>query len=126
MSPYPKTSLALSGLFFAIAICSVEAQVTAQVTAEVEIHALIQAVEESGCEFERNGRRYDALEAADHMRLKYRRAKRYADSAEKFIDRLASKSSISGKPYLIVCATSGEHEAKEWLEAELVAQRKRS
>ena len=34
-----------------------------------------------------------ADDAADHLRLKHRRGKRYATSAETFIDRLASKSS---------------------------------
>ena len=97
----------------------------ASVDAEAEIVELIQAVALSGCEFERNGKRYDSLEAADHLRLKYTRGRRYARTAEQFIDRLASKSSITGKPYLIICAESGEHRAKDWLEAALNAQRKR-
>lgn len=95
----------------------------AQDRAEAEIQGLIEAVQVSGCEFERNGKRYDSLEAADHMRLKYRRGKRYAKTVEQFIDRLASKSSISGRPYVIICADSGEHTAKQWLEIELAAQR---
>lgn len=96
----------------------------ARVNAEAEIVELIQAVALSGCEFERNGKRYDSVEAADHLQLKYSRGKRYARTAEQFIDRLASKSSITGKPYLIICAKSGEHRARDWLEDALNAQRK--
>jgi len=104
------------------ALCAM-GSAAAQDLAEAEIQGLIEAVQLSGCEFERNGKRYDSLEAADHMRLKYRRGKRYAKTVEQFIDRLASKSSISGRPYLIICAASGEHTAKQWLEIELAAQR---
>ena len=35
--------------------------------------------------------------------MKYRRGKRYASTTEKFIERLASKSSMSRKPYYIEC-----------------------
>ena len=71
--------------------------------AETEIRSLIQAVAESGCDFERNGSLHSAETAAAHLELKYARGKRYADSAEAFIDRLASKSSWSGKPYQMIC-----------------------
>ena len=40
---------------------------------------------------------------AEHLELKYSRGKRYADSAEAFIDRLARKSSWSGEPYQLIC-----------------------
>lgn len=83
-------------------------------TAELEILALIDAVKNSDCDFVRNGDRHNATDAADHLRLKYRRGRRYADTAEHFIDRLASKSSWSGKPYYIEC--EGERRPSgEWL-----------
>ena len=66
----------------------------AQTDAEAEITALIAAVRESGCEFNRNGSLHSAEAAAEHLELKYSRGKRYADSAEAFIERLASKSSL--------------------------------
>ena len=90
---------------------------------EEEINQLIDAVANSNCEFIRNGDRYDANDAADHLRLKYRRGKRVATSAENFIDRLASKSSWSGKPYSMVCPDSGEHSSNSWLYAELLSLR---
>ena len=87
--------------------------------AEVEIEHLISTVGESGCTFIRNGSRHDAEDAASHMRLKYRRGKRYAPTAELFIERLASKSSFSGKPYAIECPGSDAVPSGEWLAARL-------
>ena len=86
---------------------------------EAEIEHLITAVGESGCTFIRNGSRHDAEDAASHMRMKYRRGKRYAPTAELFIDRLASKSSFSGKPYAIECPGSNAVPSGEWLTARL-------
>ena len=90
--------------------------------ADAEIQALIQAVAESECEFNRNGSLYSAETAAEHLELKYSRGKRYADSAEAFIERLASKSSWSGKPYQMIC--DGETQpAGDWLTMRLEALR---
>ena len=86
--------------------------------ADTEIHALIQAVAESECEFSRNGSVYSAEAAAEHLELKYSRGKRYADSAEAFIDRLASKSSWSGKPYQMICDGQTQPTG-DWLSATL-------
>ena len=86
---------------------------------ETEIEYLITAVGDSGCTFIRNGSRHDAADAASHMRLKYRRGKRYATTAELFIERLASKSSFSGKPYAIECPGSEAVPSGEWLTARL-------
>ena len=94
----------------------------ADTNAEAEIHALIQAVAESGCEFNRNGTRYSAQDAAEHLELKYSRGKRHVKSAEDFIQRLASKSSWSGEPYQMIC--EGEAElAGDWLSATLIQLR---
>ena len=86
---------------------------------EVEIDYLITTVGESGCTFIRNGSRHDAEDAASHMRLKFQRGKRYATTAELFIERLASKSSFSGKPYAIECPGSDAVPSGEWLTARL-------
>ena len=93
--------------------------------AETEIEYLITTVGESGCTFIRNGSRHEAEDAASHMRLKYQRGKRYATSAELFIERLASKSSFSGKPYAIECPGSDAVPSGEWLTARLQEYRER-
>ena len=98
------------------------ATVRADTNAEAEIHALILAVAESGCEFNRNGSLHSPEAAAEHLELKYSRGKRYAGSAEAFIDRLASKSSWSGKSYQMICDQQTQP-AGDWLTATLQEMR---
>ncbi len=83
------------------------------------IEYLLTAIGESGCTFIRNGKEYSSEDAESHLRMKYRRGKRWATDAGKFIERLASKSSMSGKPYLMRCEPDGEQPTAEWLEAKL-------
>jgi len=103
---------------FIVAITLSATNVRGADDAEAEIKSLIGAVEASGCAFIRNDTSHDAEAAAEHLRLKYRRGKRYADTAEHFIERLASKSSWSGRDYFIECGDTRE-KAGDWLSAEL-------
>lgn len=67
-----------------------------------KIDYLIAAIETlENAEFIRNGKSYDAKSAADHLRLKRRKAKSRVKTAEDFIKYCASASSMSGKPYQI-------------------------
>ena len=67
-----------------------------------KIQYLISSIETlNGAEFIRNGKAYDAKRAADHLRLKLKMAGDRVKTAEDFIRLCASKSSFSGKPYLI-------------------------
>ena len=91
-----------------------------QTNAEAQIQYLIRAVAESGCEFDRNGERYPADKAAEHLELKYARGKGYADSPEAFIEHLASNSSWTGEPYLMICGAEVTP-AGEWLMTKLEA-----
>ena len=88
-------------------------------SAEAEIEYLVSAIGSSDCTFIRNGKRHDAEDAEAHLRMKYRRGKRYAPTAEKFIERLASASSMSKKPYYIECPGSQPVPSGDWLMAHL-------
>jgi hypothetical protein len=88
-------------------------------SAEVEVELLITAVAASDCIFERNGTSYTSAQAADHLRLKFRRGIKNVKSAEDFIDRLASKSSISDKPYFITCPQAERETSGSWLNRQL-------
>ena len=70
---------------------------------ETEVQYLFSYVANSGCTFHRNGKDHDSADAADHLRLKYRRGGKYVDNADQFIDRLASESSWSGEKYTVTC-----------------------
>ena len=88
-----------------------------------EIDFLLTAIGASDCAFIRNDKRYTSEDAEDHLRMKYRRGKRHAPTTEAFIDRLASKSSISRKAYMIDCPGEDLVPTGEWLTQRLAEYR---
>jgi hypothetical protein len=67
-----------------------------------KIQYLIASVEAlEGARFIRNGREYDTQAASNHLRLKLKTAGGKVRTAEDFINLCASKSSMTGQPYLI-------------------------
>lgn len=99
--------------------CAAAAAPTAK--AQREIDGLIAALGGSGCEFERNGSWHDAKTARAHLQKKYDylRKRGMADTAELFIERGASKSSVSGKPYRVRCPGKAVDTAAHWFEQRL-------
>jgi hypothetical protein len=91
-----------------------------------EIDYLLRSVGSSGCTFIRNGERYDSRAAEDHLRMKYRKGKRYAASSEAFIRRLASNSYLSKKVYYIECDGEEMIPSGDWLLERLGEYRKES
>jgi hypothetical protein len=85
---------------------------------EEEITHLLSYIEQSGCLFIRNGQEHNSVDGLDHIRKKYDYVKKRVKRAEDFIEYAASKSSLSGKLYLVRC---GEEEipTADWLSAEL-------
>ncbi len=94
-------------------------------SSSTEIEYLIDAIGDSNCVFIRNGKRHTAVEAEDHIRMKYKRGRRYAATAEQFIERLASSSSMSRKPYMMDCPGEQIVPSGDWLAAQLSAYRDR-
>ncbi|HEX5787472.1 MAG TPA: DUF5329 domain-containing protein [Woeseiaceae bacterium] len=88
-----------------------------------EIDFLVAAVAGSDCTFIRNGREHDAGAASKHLQMKRERGRRHYDSTEEFIDRIASKSSWSGRDYLIRCDADEAQTAKNWFTAKLARYR---
>ena len=80
-----------------------------------EIDFLLESIGSSDCTFIRNGKRHDSRAAEEHLRMKYRSGKRYAPTSEKFIERLASKSSLSKKLYYIECEGEEKIPSGDWL-----------
>lgn len=93
--------------------------------AEAEIEYLVSAIGASDCTFIRNGKRHDAGDAEAHLRMKYKRGKRYAPTAEEFIERLASASSMSKKPYYIECNGQDAVPSGDWLMTHLHEYRRK-
>ncbi len=95
-----KVRYVLAILIFAIAV---HAQAGTPTPLENQkIQYLISTIESlPNAQFVRNGTAYDAKSAADHLRLKLRRAGSRVATAEDFIRVCASVSSVSGSPYQI-------------------------
>ncbi len=105
--------------FLLLLLLAAAASSNADETTEAEIDYLISAIGGSGCDFIRNNKRHSARDAEEHIRMKYRRGRRYAPTTELFIERLASRSSMSKKPYWIDCPGEDAVESGEWLTARL-------
>jgi hypothetical protein len=81
--------------------------------AAAKIRYLILSVEAlEGAKFLRNGREYDAKEAADHLRLKLKTAGNRVKTADDFIRLCGSRSSLSGQAYRIRFADGTAMEAE--------------
>jgi len=89
--------------------------------AHTEIAHLLKYLETSGCQFQRNGSWYEPARAASHLNQKYEYLlkKNMVASAEQFIERAATESSASGKPYSVKCGDAAAVPSAEWLRAEL-------
>ena len=67
-----------------------------------KIEFLISSVENlKGAKFIRNGTEHDGKEAAEHLRMKLQGDVGMVQTADDFIRLCASRSYISGEPYLI-------------------------
>ena len=67
-----------------------------------KIDFLLSSVENmKGAKFIRNGTEHDGKEAAEHLRMKLQKAGGKVQTADDFIRLCASKSIISGQPYMI-------------------------
>jgi len=86
-----------------------------------EIEAVLARLAASGCQFKRNGSWHSAVEAQAHLRRKldYLVDKGAVVSAEQFIERAASKSSLSGQVYQVKCGSQAPVASGAWLHAEL-------
>jgi hypothetical protein len=80
-----------------------------------EIDYLLRSIGVSSCTFIRNGERHAATEAESHLRMKYQRGQRYATNAELFIERLASRSSLTREPYWVECPDTDPVMTSTWL-----------
>lgn len=91
-----------------------------------EIEHLLRFVENTNCQYERNGEMYAGKEAAEHIKKKYNYFKERIDTTEKFIELSATKSTLSGKYYMVHCNGKPKINSHKWLLQELENYRKAS
>jgi hypothetical protein len=73
----------------------------AKLTENQKIESLIAFIARQDGVFVRNGSEYTPAQAAEHLRMKWKKGGGSIKTAADFIEKLASTSSISGKPYQI-------------------------
>lgn len=95
-----KNILVLTVLMILLSMSDIYSQKQSE---DVRIRHLINYV--SGLEnavFIRNGTEHEAKEAAEHLEMKWQNAGRRVRTAEQFIDRVATKSFLTGNIYYII------------------------
>ncbi len=107
-------------LFCVFSLASTPAFAAPSPAAKKEIGQLMDALSRSGCQFQRNGNWYGAAEARAHLQRKYDYLlkKGKVDTAEQFIRRAASESSMSGRAYRVECQ-GREQDASAWFDGQL-------
>jgi hypothetical protein len=108
-------------LLIAVIFCFSSFSAGIENNAEKEILHLFEYLQKSNCKFSRNGSWYSSYEALKHLETKYRYLmnKELINTAEQFIDRVASRSSISGQSYLVICGDTKPVQSSDWFTGEL-------
>ena len=104
--------------------CAVMAETEAE--APKEINYLLEYISTSECTFVRNSERFDGPQWAELMREKYEADIRHVQTADKFIDRVASNSTETGTPYTVKCEDSETETTDRWLHKALALYRNQS
>jgi hypothetical protein len=84
-----------------------------------EVDYLIRSLKTSECRMIRNGRLYDGEEAAAHVQHKYDYYREKISSTRQFIELAATKSTMSGKVYMVECAGENPVPSADWLQEKL-------
>jgi hypothetical protein len=119
-----RERLRLAGMAIALVLMA-SAHAAPSPAAKAEIDYLLSSIASSDCRFYRNGTWYDAKSAAAHLRYKYEimSAKDLIHDADDFIDKAATKSSLSGSEYAIKCEGVAQVSSRQWLTGLLASYR---
>jgi len=114
-----KKTLAILAALLPLAALAQPAPLAART--EAEIGHLFDYISQSGCSFGRNGDWASTVVARGHVEMKYQylRNRGMIATAEDFIEQAASRSSLSGKDYLVQCPGAAVVPTGGWLRTEL-------
>jgi len=121
MTSDKKPMTSATGIALALCMLLFVSPGVAEPTEKVDttIQYLMKTVSGSGLTFIRNGNRATPEKAAEHMSRKYEHFRDDIDTPEDFIDLCATKSLLTGKPYMVVDGQGRERRTSDWLRAEL-------
>ena len=111
----PELKNRLVGDDYAVIEISRRDEAGGDIDPQAMIELLLAEVESSGVTFIRNGKEHQPKQAASHLRRKWKYAGSKIETAEQFIDEAATRSSTTGKPYLIKLKDGSTIEAADWL-----------
>ena len=112
----------LSSIFTLLLTAAIALGLDPQTKAEID--ELITFVQTSDVRFIRNGQEYSAADGAQHLRDKLGRAGDRVRTTDDFIQRIASTSYMSGKPYLVKIADGRTQPTRDRLRTHLAKARK--
>ena len=118
-----KVSVLVS-LFLSFSFLPCESRADVPKAQKPEVQHLLNYLKNSGCQMERNGSKHDAQEAVAHIKKKYEYYKDDIKTTEDFIERSASRSSLSGRAYKVHCPGEEARPTGDWLKEELDRYRK--
>lgn len=84
-----------------------------------EVDHLIKFVKSTSCQINRNGHYHDGEKALAHIQQKYDYFRKKIGTTEQFIEYSATKSTMSGRSYIVKCGNQTPQETKDWLLDEL-------
>lgn len=114
-----KRMLAMLCMLFTL-LMPTKAACAEEMTEQSKIEALIQSVESmSDATFVRNGSEYNAKNAAKFLRGKWDAQRKDIHTVNDFIDKVATRSSTTGQPYLIRSKGAAETPCADFLKAQL-------
>src|SRR5436309_3730952 len=90
-------------------------QISAAESTDESIKFLLDYVAKSDAAFIRNGQTHTPEEAVNHIKAKYEHFKKEIKTPEDFIRLSASKSLLSGQPYLVRTPAGKEMHLDTWL-----------
>jgi hypothetical protein len=93
---------------------------------QLEIDHLLNFIRNSSCTIDRNGKTYAGVKAISHIEKKYAYFEDEIETTEDFIELSASKSTMSGKYYMVRCGDGEQIRTREWLMQELKGLREQS
>ncbi len=107
---------------FSLAIACINAATPGE-SLDRTINYLLSYIATSHATFIRNGTTHTPAEGAEHVKAKYEHFKKEIKTPEDFIRLAATKSLLSGQPYLVKPDGGKERRLDEWLAEALKAHR---
>ena len=88
-----------------------------------EVAHLLEFLRSTNCAVERNGKSHDGENAYSHVQKKYDYFRDDIKTTEEFIEYSATKSTLSGRYYMVICGERAPIRTQDWLLRELDSYR---